>query len=114
MVRKLSARLLASLGYRTVEAEDGPTALQVLDRRDDVALLLSDVMLPGGMDGPALAREAVARRPGLKVVHMSGYPASAIADGGVLDPETPILTKPFGKAELAQMLRRSLAPCDGG
>jgi CheY-like chemotaxis protein len=72
---------------------------------DHIDLLLTDVVLPKGMNGPELAREARARRPGMKVLYMSGYPRAAIFRNGALDADTHLLSKPFAKSELARMVR---------
>jgi CheY-like chemotaxis protein len=104
-LRGLTLRILNGLGYRTIEAEDGPAACEMFDHVDHIDLLLTDVVLPKGMNGPELAREARARRPGMKVLYMSGYPRAAIFRNGALDADTHLLSKPFAKSELARMVR---------
>jgi len=104
-VRKLVIGLLASLGYAVIEAEDGPMGNRCLDEADRVDLLLTDVVLPKGMSGPMLAREAQSRRPELKVLFMSGYTRNAVVHNGVLDEGTHLLMKPFRKADLASKIR---------
>ncbi len=108
MVRALAIRILAGLGYRTFEAQDGPTAVSVLDTAGPIDLLLTDVVLPRGMSGPQLARQAQARHPGLQVLYMSGYTRNAIIHNGVLDQGVHLLTKPFLKQELALAVRNCL------
>jgi CheY-like chemotaxis protein len=112
MVRALAVRILTGLGYRTVEAQDGAAATQLLATAEPVDLLLTDVVLPGGMSGPQLARQAQAARPGLKVLYMSGYTKNAIIHNGVLDEGVHLLAKPFLKQELALQIRKLLD--DGG
>jgi PAS domain S-box-containing protein len=112
-LRGLTLRILRSLGYRAIDAEDGPTACEMLDCVDHVDLLLTDVVLPKGMNGPELAREARARKPGLKVLYMSGYPRDAVFRDGALDADTHLLSKPFPKAELAHMVRKVLDEGNG-
>jgi CheY-like chemotaxis protein len=107
-VRKLALRMLAGLGYRAWEAEDAAAALRILEGPERIDLLLTDVVLPGAMGGTALARLARERRPGLGVLYMSGYTANAIMHNGVLDEGVHLLTKPFGKQELARKLREVL------
>jgi CheY-like chemotaxis protein len=80
----------------------------VLDRAERVDLLLTDVVLPHGMSGPALAREARARRPGLKLLYMSGYPRGAVPLHEAIDEADHLLAKPFRKADLARKLRQML------
>ncbi len=107
-VRELAESALHSLGYRVVSAKDARTGLAALRAAPRVDLLLSDVVLPGGTSGPAMAAEAERLRPGLKVLFISGYAASAA------DPKTPfpqdalLLGKPFRKRKLAQMVRATL------
>ncbi len=106
-VRQLAVSMLEGLGYKVLEAADGPAALSLLDAAQGVELLLTDVMLPGGMSGPDIAREARRRRPGLKLAHMSGYAGSG---GGniVLDPEVTFIGKPFTRAAFARGIRTAL------
>jgi signal transduction histidine kinase len=108
MVLRLAIQLLTRLGYRTIEAQDGPEALAPLDRAGRIDLLFTDVVLPKGMNGTMLAREAQQRRPGLKVLYMSGYTANAIIHHGVLDKGVNLISKPFRKVELARKLRQVL------
>jgi signal transduction histidine kinase len=108
MVLRLAVQLLTRLGYRTIEALDGPAACEILDQGARVDLLFTDVVLPKGMNGAALAREAQLRRPGLRVLYMSGYTANAIIHHGVLDKGVHLLTKPFRKVELARKVRQVL------
>ena len=108
MVLRLAVQLLTSLGYQALEAHDGPEAVAMLERAGRVDLLFTDVVLPKGMNGTALARAARARRPQLKVLYMSGYTADAIIHHGVLDKGVHMLTKPFRKVELARKVRQVL------
>jgi CheY-like chemotaxis protein len=108
MVLRLAVELLTRLGYQTLEARDGPEATGVLERGSRIDLLFTDVVLPKGMNGTALARVAQGRRPDLKVLYMSGYTADAIVHHGVLDKGVHLLTKPFRKIELARKVRQVL------
>ena len=110
-VRAYSAEVLRELGYRVLEAADGPTALDILGRPAGarVDLLFADVILPGGMTGTALAERARALRPGLKVLFTTGYARSAAdAVSGRLDPGTELIAKPFTYTELAARVRAVL------
>jgi CheY-like chemotaxis protein len=108
MVLRLAVQLLTDLGYQTLEARDGPEAIEALNRVGRIDLLFTDVVLPKGMNGTALAREAQRRKPELKVLYMSGYTANAIVHHGVLDKGVHLLTKPFRKVELARKVRQVL------
>ncbi|MBL8835291.1 MAG: response regulator [Alphaproteobacteria bacterium] len=101
--------LLGSLGYRVELASDGAAALRILAAHDDVALLLTDVVLPGEMNGPQLAERALALRPALRVVFMSGYTEHAVLQSGRIGSNARLLHKPFTKAQLAAALRTTLA-----
>jgi CheY-like chemotaxis protein len=72
-LRRVLGRRLRRLGYQIVEAENGPTAMAQVMARRDVALVFTDVMMPGGMTGIELAEATVAARPGLKALFTSGY-----------------------------------------
>jgi prevent-host-death family protein len=107
-VRTLAVSLLEGLGYEVLEAQDGKEALVVLARDSRVDLLLSDVVLPGGMSGPQLAEEARRRDPGLKILFMSGYPEKAVRRNGSLGKSVEVLSKPFRKHDLAERVRAVL------
>lgn len=107
-VRSSVVEILGELGYRVIEARDGLSALRELDAYLETRLLLTDVGLPGGMNGRQLADEALRRRPGLKVLFASGYARNAIVHHGRLDPGVELIMKPFTYAELAAKVRRVL------
>ncbi|MYZ47782.1 PAS domain-containing protein [Propylenella binzhouense] len=104
-VRGYSVEILRELGYRVIEAHDGTAALRLLARQNRVDLLFTDVVLPGGMNGADLARDARAIRPGLKVLFTTGYARDAIVHHGRLDPGVQLITKPFIYADLAAKVR---------
>jgi PAS domain S-box-containing protein len=104
-VRAYSVEILRELGYRVLEAHDGPSALQLLGQQSQVSLLFCDVVLPGGWTGAQTAEQARALRPGLKVLFTTGYARNAIVHHGRLDPGVHLVTKPFTFAELAAKVR---------
>ncbi len=106
-VRSYSANAARHLGYNVVEAGDAVAALAILDQHPEIALLFTDVGLPG-MNGRDLADRATARHPHLKLIFTSGYARTAIAKLGLLEPGVMFLPKPFRIESLAQMLRSSL------
>ena len=108
-VRKLAVNMLNSLGYQTVEAGDAWTALRLLAERPEVDLLFTDVVLPGGMSGVELAREARQSRPELKVLFTSGYTEHALLHNGQVQDGVELLPKPYRKASLAKKVRAMLA-----
>jgi CheY-like chemotaxis protein len=107
-VREHSVSSLRDLGYHVVAAPDGPAALRVLAREAGIEVLFTDVGLPGGMTGRQLVEAARVHRPDLKVVYTTGYARNAIVHGGVLDPGTELLPKPFSYAALAAKIRAVL------
>ncbi len=107
-VRNFAVEALGELGYRVLDAQDGSQALRILDAHREVALLLTDVGLPGGMNGRQLADEARRRRADLKVMFTSGYARNAIVHHGRLDAGVGLITKPFAYAELAAKVRHVL------
>jgi CheY-like chemotaxis protein len=108
-VRQLAVKMLQNLGYRTVEAEDADTALQVLDSTPRVVLLFTDVVLPNGKSGMVLAQEAQRRRPDLKVLFTSGYAKKILTQQGILQKDVELISKPYRKASLASKLRTVLS-----
>jgi PAS domain S-box-containing protein len=107
-VRDYTVEIVGDLGYRVLSAENGASALRVLDAHPEIGLLFTDVGLPGGMDGRQLADEALRRRPGLKVLFTTGYARNAIVHQGRLDPGIQVVFKPFSYSDVATRLRRAL------
>jgi PAS domain S-box-containing protein len=106
-VREVAVGFLRRLGYRVLEAADAPRALELLEREPATDLLFSDVMLRGEINGPALAREALQRRPGLRVLFASGYARNAIPSREQFDG-VQLLSKPYRIDQLARALRRAI------
>jgi len=106
MVRAHVGRMLRDLGYTVIMASNGPEALKIVDSGAAFDVLLTDVIMPGGMNGRELADAAAVRRPGLKVLFMSGYTENAIVHHGRLDPGVQLLHKPYRRRDLAAKLRR--------
>jgi len=107
LVRRTTTESLSALGYTALDVESAAQALAVLDRRSDIALLFTDIVMPE-VNGKALADEALRRRPGLKVVYTTGYTPNAVVHGGVLDPGVQLLSKPFTLEQLAVKVRSVL------
>lgn len=104
-VRKMVAGTLAALGYGVIEVESGATALEWLTRADsDIDLLFTDVIMPGEVDGVALANEARRSSPGLKVLLTSGFSTHQLGDS----QSHVLLNKPFHKRDLALAVRQAL------
>jgi CheY-like chemotaxis protein len=108
-VRMLVAEVLADLGYTAIEAADGAAGLHVLQSDTRIDLLVTDVGLPGGMNGRQLADAARVMRPGLKVLFITGYAENAVLSHGHLDPGMHVLTKPFAMEVLASRIKQLIA-----
>src|SRR5215467_9236295 len=106
-VRNFTRTALVSLGYRVYEAPDAVSGLEMLAEHPQIALLLSDVGLPG-MNGRRLAEEAHARRPEIKVLYTTGYARNAIVHHGLIDPGVNLLPKPYTIQALGRKVRQVL------
>ena len=106
-VRQYAAEILRDLNYQVIEAKDSASALRLLDAEKKFDLLLTDVVLPG-KNGRELANEVEARRPGTKVIFMTGYSRNAIVHQGRLDRGTELISKPLIEAVVARKIRQVL------
>jgi PAS domain S-box-containing protein len=100
-VRMLMVEVLQEAGYRTIEASDGPSGLKLLQSAVRIDLLITDVGLPGGINGRQVADAARATRPKLKVLFVTGYAENAAIGNGHLDAGMQVITKPFAMTALA-------------
>ncbi len=107
-IRMLVVEVLLEAGYNVLEAEDGPSGLQLLQTGVRVDLLITDVGLPGGLNGRQVADAARADRPGLKVLFITGYAENAAVGNGHLAPGMQVITKPFGVAALGNKVTEIL------
>ncbi len=104
VVRDLVVDLLAEMGYRSLQAVDGPSGLAILLSDVRIDLLISDVGLPG-FNGRQLADAACAHRPDLKVLFITGYAHNAAVSNDLLAPGMQMITKPFALETLAERIR---------
>ncbi|MDR6676252.1 CheY-like chemotaxis protein [Pseudomonas psychrotolerans] len=100
--------ILGDLGYRVLEASDSLGGLQILRSNVHLDLLITDVGLPGGMNGRQMADAGRQSRPGLKTLFITGYAENAAIANGQLDPGMEILTKPFAVDHLAARVREMM------
>jgi PAS domain S-box-containing protein len=105
LVRASSVGMLRDLGYTCLHAADGAAALEILRAGAKVDLLFTDVVMPGPVRAPDLAREAQSLRPGLPVLFTSGYTEDAITHDGRLDAGVQLLSKPYAREDLARRVR---------
>ncbi|KQV40090.1 response regulator [Massilia sp. Root335] len=101
--------MLGSLGYRVLKADNATDAYGIVKSGLPIDLLFTDVVMPGPMRSPELARLAKALLPNLAVLFTSGYTQNAIVHGGRLDPGVELLSKPYGRDQLARKVRHVLA-----
>ncbi len=107
-VRMLVTETLADLGYSAIEAADASSGLKVLESDARIDLLVTDVGLPGGMNGRQMADAARRTRPGLKVLFITGYAENAAVGNGELEPGMEIITKPFAVGVLSEKIREMI------
>ena len=96
--------VLDETGYTAIEAEDGPSGLTMLQSDARIDLLITDVGLPGGMNGRQVADAARRRRPDLKILFVTGYAENAAVGNGHLEPGMEVITKPFAMTDLANKI----------
>ncbi|MEA3095730.1 MAG: hypothetical protein QOJ04_7072 [Caballeronia sp.] len=103
---------LVGLGYNVLKADDAQQALAVVRSGVHIDLVFTDIVMPGPLRSPDMARQAVQILPSLKVLFTSGYTQNAIVHGGRLDPGVELLSKPYSREQLAQKIRQLLGPSD--
>ncbi|WP_148219541.1 response regulator [Azospirillum sp. B510] len=108
-VRHTVVAMLTDLDYRVLQARDAQSALAILESGVPIDLLFTDVVMPGPLRSPDLARKAQERFPNLAVLFTSGYTQNAIVHGGRLDPGVELLSKPYSREILARKIRQVLS-----
>jgi PAS domain S-box-containing protein len=108
-VREVAAAMIADLGLETLTASNGAEALKIIERRKDIDLVLSDVIMAGGMNGPELATRALKLRPELKLLFMSGYAPGSVRQMQELPDAIDLVNKPFTRTDLTSKVKRALA-----
>jgi CheY-like chemotaxis protein len=107
-IRMLIVDVLSEVGYGTLEAADGPSGLKVLQSSASIDLLITDVGLPGGLNGRQLADLARQTRPNLKVLFITGYAETSLTRGSQLIPGMHVMSKPFTMDSLAARIKEIL------
>ncbi len=109
MVRNLAHRILVRNGYSVLEALNGQAALKISEGyKGKIDLLLTDVIMPGGMSGRQLVEHITPQRPEMRIIYMSGYTDNAIVNHGILDSDAAFIQKPFTPDHLAKKIREVL------
>jgi CheY-like chemotaxis protein len=104
-IRMLVVEVLDELGYTAIEAADGASALKLLQSEGRIDLLVTDVGLPGGLNGRQIADAARRTRPDLQVLFITGYAENAVVGNGHLEAGMEVITKPFAVAALGAKIR---------
>jgi PAS domain S-box-containing protein len=108
-VRSMARTVLEQKGYHIIEADSGPSALELWKQhRDAIDLLLTDMVMPGGISGQELARRLLSEKPGLKVIYNSGYTDEMLGENSPLRDNPNFMEKPFGPHKLLQHVRDCL------
>ncbi len=108
-VRATVVDMLAGLGYKVLKARDGQSALTILQSGMAIDLLFTDVVMPGPVRSPDLARQAKEMLPDIEVLFTSGYTQNAIVHGGRLDPGVELISKPYRREDVARKIHYMLA-----
>ncbi len=107
-MRQLVVRMISSLGYQPIQATHAAEARAILRKGPRFDVILSDVVLPGGISGPDFALELLAQNANVKIIFMSGYPSGTVKPDSSLGAEDVLLNKPFRRDALARALREVL------
>ncbi|WP_370650764.1 PAS domain S-box protein [Caballeronia sp. SL2Y3] len=107
-VQSTVIEMLTDLGYNVLKADNADQALVVLSSGVHIDLVFTDVVMPGSLKSPEMARRAVKMHPNLRVLFTSGYTHNAIVHGGRLDPGVELLSKPYSREDLASKIRQML------
>jgi CheY-like chemotaxis protein len=108
-VREVAAAMISEMGIETLQAANGPEGLELIEKRGDIDLILSDVIMAGGMNGPELAKRARKLNPQLKILFMSGYAPGSVRQIQDLPEQVELVNKPFTRSDLTDKVRRALA-----
>jgi signal transduction histidine kinase/ActR/RegA family two-component response regulator len=111
-VRRTSVEALRDIGYQVLEAGDAMEGVRLIVDRGDIDLLFTDIGLPGGVNGRALADAALSAQPGVRVLFTTGYARNAMLHNGMLDHDVHFIAKPFNLDALAAKIREVLATPD--
>jgi len=104
----IAVAYLEQMGYTALQAIDGDSALALIERDKDIALVITDVIMPGGMNGVELVQKIRQLLPDIKVIYSSGFPADALAERSGTVVDGLLLHKPYQRAEFDVMVRRAL------
>ncbi len=107
-VREVAAAMIEEMGFEAITAINGPEGLKAIETMPDIDLVLSDVIMAGGMNGPELAQKAIKFRPDLKILFMSGYAPGSVRQMQDLPDSIELVNKPFTRNDLTEKVRKAL------
>jgi CheY-like chemotaxis protein len=99
---------LTEMGYSVLRADNAATALNSVTLFKEIDLMITDIMMPGGMDGVELAERARVLNPRLKIIFTSGYPSDALVERNGTRIDGPMLRKPYERSDFATIIRRTM------
>ena len=108
-VREVAAAMIEEMGFEIITASDGHEGLKMIDDNRDIDLVLSDVIMAGGMNGPELAAKAIKLRPDLRILFMSGYAPGSVRQMQDLPDTIELVNKPFTRNDLTEKVKKALA-----
>jgi PAS domain S-box-containing protein len=108
-VREVASAMIEEMGFETITACNGHEGLKMIDEIRDIDLVLSDVIMAGGMNGPELAHKAMKLRPELKILFMSGYAPGSVRQMQDLPDTIELVNKPFTRNDLTEKVKKALA-----
>jgi PAS domain S-box-containing protein len=103
---EIALAYLAEMGFASFQAKDGASALEILAQRPDIDLMVTDIVMPGGMNGVELVAKARSLRPDLKFIYSSGFPAEALVERSMSLVDGPLLHKPYQRDEFTAIIHR--------
>jgi CheY-like chemotaxis protein len=105
---EIAVAYLQDMGCSTFEAKDGASAFEIMMSHSEIELVVTDIVMPGGMNGVELVRKIRQFRPQIKIIYCSGFPAGALAERSMPLIDEPLLHKPYQRAEFDAIVRQTL------
>jgi len=108
-IGEVAAAMIEEMGFEAITATNGHEGLEAIQSQHDIDLVLSDVIMAGGMNGPELAAKAIKVRPDLKILFMSGYAPGSVRQMQDLPDTIDLVNKPFTRNDLTEKVKKALA-----
>jgi CheY-like chemotaxis protein len=102
---RIAKAYLAEMGCTALQAIDGASALEIVKREENIDLMMTDIIMPGGINGVELAKRVHELKPDIKIIYSSGFPADSLADRKMSLVDGPLLRKPYQRAEFRAIVR---------